>query len=99
MSDLAQFGKLVMYPKLFGGTGVTNFDIREMPLYRAALLESGRADLVLCSVGYPTPWVSGLQRGDGSLHRIGQRSMKSYWDIFHRIKKQKDQFLDSNHNT
>jgi len=62
-----------------GGTGITNFDIGEMPLYQAALARCKREDLVLVSVGFTTPYNNKLEKRDGSLHCIGERDMGDFF--------------------
>jgi hypothetical protein len=67
-----------------GGTGLTNFDKEELPLYEAAIAECGDPDFFISDEPMPgTPL-----RNSYSLHYKGSKEkLKYFWDIFYKLKK------------
>ena len=67
-----------------GGTGVTNFDWRQQPLYEQAIKQFGDKDL---SVGVPMAFVPGC--GLLALHASSGKfpeNMSDFWQIFEALR-------------
>jgi len=82
-----KFFKLKMRHWTNGGTGITNFSKNEIEDYKKALEISKREDLVVCSVGFPTPCSKGISHAQCSLHGIDNSDTSSFFDALDRIKK------------
>lgn len=81
---------LVMRHWTNGGTGITNFPKHELENYRKALDVSKREDLIVCSVGFSIPSSLGISNTQESLHQIGHKDTKSFFDELSKIRKSKD---------
>jgi hypothetical protein len=78
---------LIMVGWTDGGTGITNFDPKELPLYEAALEETKDEDLILVS----RPFGRFCIPSDYSLHfkRGREKDLSDFWKVFDRIQQQK----------
>ena len=70
-----------------GGTGITNFEADEWPVYLQAVKEYGDKDLILVS----NPMPPMRNNGAGALHRMNRpfnSDLSAFWEIHRRIQKE-----------
>lgn len=71
-----------------GGSGVTNFDVKQFPLYEEAVRRFGNPLLVVSQ--HPMPVHGRYYDSMGSLHWLGlqRRDLSDFWQIFEAVKKE-----------
>lgn len=65
-----------------GGTGVTNFQLDKLEVYKYCVYLHGDSDLfVLEETMYPYTWTG------GSLHCKRRKDLSEFWELFKKIEK------------
>jgi hypothetical protein len=70
-----------------GGTGLTNFQKEELPIYEAAVARFGNPDYVICSKALGNEYFSSKELSDRchSLHHLGGGDSCPFWRVFEDV--------------
>lgn len=80
----------------YGGTGITNFDAKQLEQYQAAIMQHGDKDMKVSDVPMTDTGYEGLM----SLHDMkGRRDLSSFWNVFQSLKPANDESSDRESGT
>lgn len=78
---------LIFRPWTEGGTGVTNFDLTDIDLYKEAVRQYGDLSLVVSNVPMPPMNIGGSLHYTQSLSSYSIVDLSQFWDIFRQLKE------------
>jgi hypothetical protein len=88
--------KIILCHRCEGGTGITNFLKRELPIMEQALQEFNDSRLIICSKPMVTRYATSenLANHCHSLHALkGLNNLSNFWDIVRNLSIDKTNLL------